>query len=70
MPENIEKVLVPNPNRGDQIIVYTKDGKVALLDFMTGRRIVKETDDKISLIDDDGYTLNREDILYNYEHKK
>lgn len=70
MPENIKKVLVPNPNRGDQIIVYTKDGKVALLDFMTGRRIVKETDDKISLIDDDGYTLNREDILYNYEHKK
>ena len=73
MPEKIDKVILPHPKRGDQIVFYAKDGKRAFVDFVTGRRIVQTPDEdrnyKTALIDDDGYRL-QEDTYFNYSREK
>lgn len=74
MPENIDKILITNPKRGDQIILYTKDNKRAFIDFVTGRRIVQTPDKngklQTRLLDDDGYKLKEDlNIIYAREKK-
>lgn len=73
MPEKIDKIILPNPERGDQIVLYSKDGKRAFIDFVTGRRIFQVPDEngnyETKLIDDDGYKLN-EDTYFLYSRAK